>query len=371
MSDRSVALVHFLPLEWYPPVMNLLRFMEKEEERRRVIVYTTQGQGTPFSVDTPGIKIDRLTPYDKSMGSLARYKTYLLFYLRCFLSLVKQRPSAVLYYETISSFPVWLYKRTVGRRTRLLIHYHEYTSPDEYVSGMRLNRYFHKKEQGLYPLAAWISQTNGDRVAKFLEDEQLPPATPVFSLPNYPPRHWSRKPAPVTGRPLRIVYVGALSPDTLYLREFAEWVLNRQGRVVWHLYSGNYTPEAADLLRNLPAEIIKLFPSVNYENLPEVLAGYDVGVILYKGHIPNYVFNAPNKLFEYFACGLDVWFPQVMKGCLAYVTRGTYPKIVSLDFDNLGVLDPDKAVDRTDCGYQQPEFAYELVLPQLTDCLFQ
>jgi hypothetical protein len=31
---------------------------------------------------------------------------------------------------------------------------------------------------------------------------------------------------------------------------------------------------------------------------------------LYKGHIPNYIYNVPNKVYEYLACGLQVWYSK-------------------------------------------------------------
>ena len=49
---------------------------------------------------------------------------------------------------------------------------------------------------------------------------------------------------------------------------------------------------------------------INYDNLPTTLNKYQVGVILYKGHIPNYVYNAPNKLFEYLAAFLMFGIPN-------------------------------------------------------------
>jgi hypothetical protein len=38
------------------------------------------------------------------------------------------------------------------------------------------------------------------------------------------------------------------------------------------------------------------------------LINYDIGVTIYNGHIPNYIYNVPNKILEYLACGLNVWY---------------------------------------------------------------
>jgi hypothetical protein len=102
-----------------------------------------------------------------------------------------------------------------------------------------------------------------------------------------------------------------------------------------------------------------------------VLSDYDVGVILYKGHIPNYIYNAPNKLFEYLACGLDVWFPHVMKSCFKYVTSHTYPKILPVDFSNFNLLDLEKTIDRNDLEFKQPQYYCETALYPLAKQLIK
>ena len=56
---------------------------------------------------------------------------------------------------------------------------------------------------------------------------------------------------------------------------------------------------------------------------------------MYNGHIPNYTFNAPNKLFEYAVCGLDVWFPDQMISSMQYTTSGSYPEILAKNFQSL------------------------------------
>ena len=102
-----------------------------------------------------------------------------------------------------------------------------------------------------------------------------------------------------------------------------------------------------------------------------ILKNYDIGVILYKGHISNYVYNAPNKLFEYLACGLDVWLPKKMTGSLEYVTVATFPKILALDFLNLQLFNLHKAINRDGCFYQKNSFFCESVLKEIADKFFE
>ena len=140
------------------------------------------------------------------------------------MGLTRWRPDTVIYYETLSALPALLYKRTVGRETRLFIHYHEYTSPGEYEKGPLPGRWLHRIEKRSYRQSDGISHTNADRISLFRNDltgqgvEDI-----VFALPNYPPASWrgAGGEKAVLGQPLRIVYAGALGLDTMYTREFA------------------------------------------------------------------------------------------------------------------------------------------------------
>jgi hypothetical protein len=49
---------------------------------------------------------------------------------------------------------------------------------------------------------------------------------------------------------------------------------------------------------------------VDYYQLPMELVKFDVGLVLYKGTIPNHVYSVPNKVYEYLNCGLDVIIDQ-------------------------------------------------------------
>src|SRR6202043_3312153 len=102
---------------------------------------------------------------------------------------------------------------------------------------------------------------------------------------------------------------------------FANWIIQQDGRATWDIYSDNITEDAKVFLKSLNPELVRFQGRVNYFRLPGILRNYHTGVILYNGHIPNYIFNAPNKLFEYWACGLDVWFPEIRKSTMFYATR--------------------------------------------------
>jgi hypothetical protein len=365
-------IIHFAPIELYPPVQNLLRELERGQGTAKVLVLTTANRNRALNVfrsDSQKVKIFRFGAADQSMNAFYRYWNYFKFYLGCLLMLMRHRPGRVLYFETLSSFPVYIYKRFLKRHSQVLIHYHEYSTPQQYAKGMKLERFFHALENYLYPKAIWVSHTNEFRMNKFKEDIQPITFENGFILPNYPPSHWATKVRGEVRSPLRIVYVGALSIDTMYTMEFATWVVQQAGRVCWDIYSYNYSPEAKQYFEGLGNPWVNLKEGVDYDELPGILQGYDVGVILYNGHIPNYIYNAPNKLFEYMACGLAVWFPHIMIGSLGYCTKETYPEVLALDFTKLDDFKFEEVLRRPGSTLKESSFFSESVLPFLIDKL--
>jgi hypothetical protein len=244
-------------------------------------------------------------------------------------------------------------------------------TPEEYDTGMRLVRSFHQMEKNIYDQVNWISHTNSARMKNFLRDLKDISVPNRHILPNYPPKNWLSTAKPGISQPVRAVYLGALSLDTMYTKEFAQWVLSQQGNIIWDIYSLNVTDEAASFIQALPGESVRLYPGISYREIPGVLKQYDLGLILYTGHIPNWIDNAPNKLFEYLSCGLDVWFPMDMKGCIPYITKDTYPKVVAVDFKQLAKLDLRIAMDRTAASYTIPEFFCEEVYRHLWEKLLE
>lgn len=366
---RKLAIIHFNPVEIYPPVLNWLNYLSAHPDPPiEVRVYTMAPPQaiSPFVPASANIRIVR-AGHPGRKRALTRYWQYMLFYLRALLGLLFWRPGSVLYYETISSLPALLYKRYFNRKTRLLIHYHEYTTASEYTHGMVLSKYLHRIEKKMYQEAEWLSHTHEDRVAFFIEDMRQIRLPSVRILPNFPPVSWKTplRAARAAGEPLRIVHVGALSLDTMYTREFVDWVIRQSGEVILDVFTNNASKEALDLVQTADDRFIRFRGAVDYLSLPEVLRCYHVGVSLYKGSIPNHVYSAPNKLFEYLACGLDVWFPHTLLGSHPYITRGTFPQVISLDFTALSAFDWRKATTRDGLTLHEPHWYCEMVLGDL------
>lgn len=365
----KLAIVHYHPLELYPPVLNLIRFISKKIIADKLVVYTTLAEINISLVQSPSsdIVIKRLSRSGDKWSGFKRYYNYLRFYFGCTFSLIRQRPERVLYYETISSFPVFIYKKYFNRKAQILIHYHEYSSPEEYKNGMKLVMLFHGYERYLYPKANWVSHTNEYRMEQFIADIKPVRISNKQILPNYPPHHWCTPPASKIELPVKIIYVGALSLDTMYSREFAEWVIKQNGNVSWDIYSLNITDEVSEYFKSLSSVWINIMPGINYDALPAIIKNYNVGVVLYNGHIENFINNAPNKLFEYLACGLDVWFPVVMTGSLPYVTKASFPNVMAIDFTALSQLNLVNAINRSGYSCKPTNFFCENVLGDITN----
>ena len=105
--------------------------------------------------------------------------------------------------------------------------------------------------------------------------------------------------------------------------------------VTWDIYSHQLNLETKQYITDLNSAHVNLKGEISYDNLPVALADYHVGVILYKGLSKNYIYNEPNKYFEYYVSGLDVWYPKEMTGMKANKQTANKPFVLELDFNDL------------------------------------
>ncbi len=330
MSD--LAVIHFNNIEKYPPGLNLIQYFKDKEYFESIHVFSRTDMNSKES------KVKYHNGINVVSGNiLIRLWGYLYFYLSTIVSLIKLKPKVIIYYESLSYLPVFLYKR-FNSKVQVFCHYHEYETKEQYKSGMFLNRLNHSLEIKDYNSFKWISHTNAYRMEFFLKDYPFINLSVCKIMPNYPPLNWYtniervRKP---TKYPIHIVYAGALGFEDMYIKEFATWVIQQEGKAILHIYSLNTETDVKVYLENLKTDLIQFKGAMNYFELPNVLRKYDVGVILYKGNTTNYIYNEPNKFFEYYACGLDVWFPLEMLAMKPYINKDVLPSILELDFNEL------------------------------------
>lgn len=341
---RSLVL-HWLPLERFPPAQNLLR-VAASDNRFCMQCCTTFEDGARDRFEVDGVRVYRTGFPLGRLSRLRRLWRFLVFPLMCLWVAIRHRPQVVLYYEPHSALAAFL-TLLVRPRARLLIHYHEYRELPHYRDrGNLLARVgFWLESRWLFRRAVWISQTNPDRCRLFLKDCPAVNSQVLRSLPNYPPANWAARAGcvrPAPGRAVRLVYVGAVSLHDTYIREVVRWVKSHAAdQLTLDLFVHSMDARTADFLRaEQSAGLRVVFGGVPYDSLPETLAQFDVGLIIYRCTTTNYVYNAPNKLFEYLVCGLGVLYPQQMLGVAASRQAAAGQRVRSVCYEQIDSLDP-------------------------------
>jgi len=342
-----LAVVHQLPLERYPPVGNLLECLDEKHDIE-VLVLSSPRHDDSFKEQLGSGRVQsnvrRLSCHSRWMA--LRWLRTLLWHCRTAWELHRFRPHVVLSVEPHSAVAVWLHRNICRGRARLVIQHYEYYSEDDYRRPgnrlLRLNRLF---ERSLLKQADRVTQTNPDRLRLFLADNPQLRADQLSVWPNYPPKSWLPLPErqwPVnpTG-PLRLVIAGAVSLRDTCIGPLAEWINSeRQTACTLDIYANSIDAETEAWLRHQIGDRLRYHPGgVPYAELPRILQAFDVGLILYRCHTVNFVWNATNKLFEYLLCGLDVWYPPCMSGVAPYARSTAAPRVLETDFESLQTLD--------------------------------
>lgn len=370
--SHKLAIVHWMPLELYPPTINLIRHLA-DTGRWEIDVHTSANVHGLEEFSYPGVKIHRSPP---PVGSARhRLAAYVRFHLGTPVSLAAQRPELTMYFEPQSSFPVFL-ARFAGSRPPLFVHHHEYYEPQEFLApGMRLPRLFHRIEKArLFPKASWISHTNEERARLFERDTARSTSQVTRILPNLPPSSWSAIASAVTrpkDGPIRFVYVGSLSLRHTYIGQLVEWIAAQAPETVTlDVHSYNTDAATKNFLLEHQSERIRFFPQgVPYDSLPSLLPQYDIGLILYKAENANFQHNASNKLFEYLACGLDVVFPDKMREVMKYADENVTPRIMPASFDTGEGLSVERFQRRFDLRQRDSGLSAETVLDNLEQAM--
>lgn len=373
-NSDSIVIIHLLPLELYPPVMNLVDYLSKNY-LGKIIVLTTYKSAknslTLYSNNSSKVLLKRMSLSGKN--PIARMINYTIFYLNGISLLIRSKPKAVLYFESLSAWPALVYKKIRGERIKLMVHYHEYNDPQVKSEGTSLMRHFHKLEKKMYSHFSWISHTNPVRLQMFKDDNGLNklPKSIFHVMPNYPSSSWMRKEGSYCykQKQKKLVYVGSLGYDNMYLQEVVDWVGNHPEEFSLDVYSYNIDSKARKILEQGDYENIKYCGGCDYQSLPGLLSHYDIGLVIYKPFSQNTIHAVSNKVFEYLACGLDVWFSEDMMYTFEYERREVFPKVLPVDFKNLNSFDTVHAVCRTGLKFEPSVYFYENIYPEIVQHL--
>jgi hypothetical protein len=91
--------------------------------------------------------------------------------------------------------------------------------------------------------------------------------------------------------------------------------------------------------------------------------------VIYKPLTENYLYNAPNKIFEYLACGLNVIIPDSMNYAKQYVNQESNQSIISVDFENLQTFDFNILLKNKASSDLPTQFIAEFVYAEILACL--
>lgn len=366
---KKVAIIHFHPVEFYPPIHNLLNYIEESESNIDVYFFSTKNDKGLATTQYKFNNDYRPTSLKSNGNRWLNLIKILYFNVFTLFKLILTKPDAILYYESISSFVPYILTRFFYPKIPVFIHYHEYTTPRQYAEEMKIILFFHSKESYLYTKASWISHTNHDRLELFRKDFiELNLGDKLKVLPNFPPLKWQKAnnliehTIPKDQETIRMVYLGSLSTRSMYFKEISHWIIKQKGKFTLDIYSINLKEDVKHFLDEINTPFIKIKGSLRYDDIPSQLEKYDIGLILYNGATLNYVYNAPNKLFEYLICDLDVWFSDDLKGSFPYIREECYPKVLKVDFKSLDKFNWEQAISRKGLKYQPSQHFHENVL---------
>jgi hypothetical protein len=190
-------------------------------------------------------------------------------------------------------------------------------------------------------------------------------------MPNYPSKFWAKmteRNVKEDGK-IRMVYAGALGLDTTYLREIVEWVIENDEFLSLDIYAYNVDEKAGEFLRTITNTSVSFHGGCDYKNLPGILSSYDVGLVIYKTYSENFMQGISNKVYEYLACGLDVWFSKEITHTSTIGRNDVYPKVIAVDFGNLKDFNFHEAADRSGIQENKTGYFYENVYPEIQEHL--
>lgn len=355
---KKVFILHLLPLEYYPPITNLLDVLATDNTIQTHVFSTYNNKKRKvYQNNNSRIIRGKYPAYTKH--KLVKISAYFSTFIKPLWYLIKFKPDVLLYIEPHSSLPAYIYKRFFNPTVKLCIHHHEYYTPEDFKApAMKSVRFFHNLEiKYLFKKAIWISQTNIQRLNLLKADYPFIKDEVLQTLANYPPLKWKKQQkTKKSSTQIKLLYIGSLSFENTFIKEIVDFVNLHNDKLCLTIYAYNIQTDIIEFLENQDNKVIKFYQDgIDYERIPEIACEYDIGLILYKGHNLNYIYNAPNKLFEYLACGLNVWFPDVMEGCKPYINIDSRPFIKDIDFSDLNssiILPYEKSLNLPSREYQ-------------------
>jgi hypothetical protein len=343
---KSIVILHFRPPKLYPPLLNFLSYLEERNIRYKLV--------TAKEFNSKNVFFRFLSVLDFFInGSLSTF-----FHL-----------GPIICYESISASGLFA-SSFLKRKQDIYFHYHEYFSIEEYKRESFLERLGLKLEKSILKKALWISHTNYDRLEKWSNENPCIQKEKLGILPNYPPKKWthSKPKENYTHEKIRLLHIGALSLNTMYLKEVLD-MIGGDPRFSLDFYSHIISRDVHKEIDKHANCFIK--GAIDYNKIPLLRNNYDVGLVLYNASTLNFKYNAPNKIFEYLSLGLDVWCSDKLISAKQYECVDTYPKMILVDFTRFNQFDVSKARSIEGLSYSPSPYHCEEVFDSFVEKIFQ
>lgn len=353
-KSSVVSIVSNTSIDCLPPWINWMH--DKRWKKYHVVVACPR----VLNVNAAECVLDEIECFRYPIVYSSRRFINLLYKIFVCYHIVKllchKRPHVIVCIENDVLPAVWLYMKLCKSKPRLFMHFYEYIAPGDRLSPW--TRFAIHFLPTLLKSAEWISQCNNTRLTMFRQDHKLlDDKCHVFH--NYPPESWSRYyvQRDVLGSPVKSILIGSIGLHTMFVREFADFVIRCQGALTWDVFAPAASDETAAFFESLDSPYINFHRVfVAHEKLPALFADYDVGLLLYKGCTKNVAWAESNKFYEYLSCGLDVWVPRQLISLREYQDDAHYPKVTVLDFEQLDQVNVEDLCSHGGLAHRQPRF---------------
>lgn len=287
MSKRKLTIVHYANVNLYPPVQNLLAELSVSDGPEVELI-------TGYRYEFPGLRV--VNPKGFFQYSRSKLLHYAWWFLVLLWKSAREVPGTkTLVYEA-NSFPALLLKSI---RPDVWLHFHEYRRPDrtqlsffEWLSEREIRRLIMKP--------VYVSHVTKTR-KRLLMDEGVKLRNEIRVMWNCPRLEWSERLEPSETLANTVIMVGALGENT-WSKEVME-AFEGQNEYELHVYG----KDEFESTRN-----VKYCGWVDYQDLPERLSNYRVGLVWYNNQSINFTSGISNKIFEYLHCGLHAIVSQDM-----------------------------------------------------------
>lgn len=106
----KIAILHFLPLKKYPPVVNFLNMLDKKNVAGTIKVSLTTNYASLSHISFSNIEVTKHSGLIETDKRVRQALHYVYFNLFAFFALISYRPNKVLSYDSLSVLPGIFYK---------------------------------------------------------------------------------------------------------------------------------------------------------------------------------------------------------------------------------------------------------------------